>query len=190
VRVVRISCGVGVALHRWEVLAREDEVVGARGVLSLQPVSLDSENLSMLGDAEYRVTWKADGTRFMLLLMLDGTYLIDRRFQFRRVQMRFPSHAQRHNVTLLDGEMVVDVDIATGTATRRYLAYDIMSINKQPVVQLPFTKRFELIESEVVNPKRQLEVRRASHTSSPCALRVPGIQSLVLVFRQGWGLAN
>jgi mRNA-capping enzyme len=139
----------------------------------------------MLGDAEYRVTWKADGTRFMLLLMLDGTYLIDRRFQFRRVQMRFPSHAQRHNVTLLDGEMVVDVDIATGTATRRYLAYDIMCINQQSVVQLPFTKRFELIESEVVNPKRQLEVRSASHASLSCVLRLPAAPVPVLLFREG-----
>ena len=69
----------------------------------MQPVSLDSENLAMLGDADYRVTWKADGTRYMLLLMLDGSYLIDRRFQFRRVQMRFPAGNARHNVTLLDG---------------------------------------------------------------------------------------
>jgi hypothetical protein len=58
--------------------------------------------------------------------------------------------------------MVVDVDITMGTATRRYLVYDIMCINKQPVVQLPFTRRFELIETEVVIPKRQLEVRLRS----------------------------
>lgn len=66
-----------------------------------QPVSLDSQNLqllqvchlsgkwhrsivlflgcaSCLQDRRYYVTWKADGTRYMLLLRADGTYLIDR----------------------------------------------------------------------------------------------------------------
>lgn len=35
-----------------------------------------------------RVTWKADGTRYMLVLMRWGTYLIDRKFAIRRVQVR------------------------------------------------------------------------------------------------------
>ena len=38
----------------------------------------------------YWVTWKADGTRYMLLLLRWGTYLIDRKCAVRRVQMRWP----------------------------------------------------------------------------------------------------
>lgn len=34
------------------------------------------------------MTWKADGTRYMLVLMRWGTYLIDRKFAIRRVQVR------------------------------------------------------------------------------------------------------
>lgn len=58
-----------------------------------QPVSLDSTNLDLLGDRRYLVTWKADGTRYMLLLTQWGTYLIDRKFAVRRVQMRFRTPA-------------------------------------------------------------------------------------------------
>lgn len=35
-----------------------------------------------------QVTWKADGTRYMLLLCKWGVYVIDRSFRVRRVQMR------------------------------------------------------------------------------------------------------
>ena len=37
-----------------------------------------------------QVTWKADGTRYLLLLCMWGAYLVDRSFHVRRVQMRFP----------------------------------------------------------------------------------------------------
>lgn len=38
----------------------------------------------------YWVTWKADGTRYMLLINEYGTFLINRSYDIRRVQMRFP----------------------------------------------------------------------------------------------------
>lgn len=38
-----------------------------------------------------RVTWKADGTRYMLILLRWGTYLVDRKFAIKRVQMRWPT---------------------------------------------------------------------------------------------------
>ena len=48
------------------------------------------ENLQLLRQRYYYATWKADGTRYMMLITMDGCYLIDRSFNFRRVQMRFP----------------------------------------------------------------------------------------------------
>ena len=36
------------------------------------------------------MTWKADGTRYLLLVCIWGCYLVDRAFRVRRVQMRFP----------------------------------------------------------------------------------------------------
>lgn len=78
-------------------------------------------NLALLAEFRYRVTWKADGTRYMLFISLQGTYLIDRSGNVARVQMRFPTKVQKgprvdypvgppHRYTLLDGEMVMDHD--------------------------------------------------------------------------------
>ena len=46
-----------------------------------QPVSLDRQNLGMLRQELYKVTWKADGTRYMLLINFGDTYLVDTEFQ-------------------------------------------------------------------------------------------------------------
>lgn len=54
-----------------------------------QPVSLDRTNMALLRSRRYRVTWKADGTRYMLLLCKWGTYLLDRSFAVRRLQVGF-----------------------------------------------------------------------------------------------------
>ena len=53
-----------------------------------QPVSLDCQNLSLLHSERYWVTWKADGTRYMLLILNHGTYLVDRSFKVRRLQVQ------------------------------------------------------------------------------------------------------
>ncbi len=53
-----------------------------------QPISLDRQNLSLLKQERYAVTWKADGTRYMLLILKWGTYLVDRSFKVRRLQVR------------------------------------------------------------------------------------------------------
>ena len=51
------------------------------------------------------------------------------------MQMRFPNRSAAgkarsvHHMTLLDGEMVVDCDVTTGKQTRRFLAYDLMTLN-------------------------------------------------------------
>ena len=33
-----------------------------------QPVSLDRDRIRLLGEKPYRVSWKADGTRYMMLI--------------------------------------------------------------------------------------------------------------------------
>lgn len=66
-----------------------------------QPVSLAAANLALLRQRRYWVTWKADGTRYMLLLSKWGVYLIDRAFRVRRLQMRFPTPSKyAHPLTL------------------------------------------------------------------------------------------
>ena len=55
-----------------------------------QPVSLARENLPELSRQKYQVTWKADGTRYLLAIMPWGAYFIDRALGVQRAQARFP----------------------------------------------------------------------------------------------------
>ncbi|MCL7033136.1 hypothetical protein MKW94_027506 [Papaver nudicaule] len=121
------------------------------------PVSLDKKNLEYLGqtDRDYRVTWKADGTRYLMLLNSDGCYLIDRNFNFRKVQLRFPLAQGNgvHDLTLLDGEMVIDTHPETNKQVRRYLVFDVMSIDGESVIQRSFGERWEMLEQQVIGPR-------------------------------------
>lgn len=41
----------------------------------------------------YWVSWKADGTRYLLFIYCMGAYLVDRSFNVVRLEMRFPTRA-------------------------------------------------------------------------------------------------
>ncbi|KAG0500628.1 hypothetical protein HPP92_000700 [Vanilla planifolia] len=74
-----------------------------------------------------------------------------------RVQLRFPSRVDfegcyLHNFTLIDGEMIIDAVPDIGLK-RRYLAYDLIALNNQSVVKLPFSERWKLLEEEVIRPR-------------------------------------
>jgi mRNA-capping enzyme len=139
--------------------------VGARGHAQFpgsHPVSLNSENLQLLRQRYYYATWKADGTRYMMLITMDGCYLVDRNFNFRRVQMRFPcKHSSEglsektHHFTLLDGEMIIDTLPDSNKQERRYLIYDLMAVNGVSVVERPFYERWKMLEKEIIEPRNQ-----------------------------------
>ncbi|KAK9842283.1 hypothetical protein WJX81_004542 [Elliptochloris bilobata] len=150
------------------------EEVGRLFFPGSQPVSLARSNIGLLDERRYWVTWKADGTRYMLLLCHWGVYIIDRSFQIRRVQMRFPGRSAKgkprgvHHMTLLDGELVVDTDVTTGKLTRRFLAYDLMTLNTHSVTKRAFKERFAMLEKEVMEPRRaeRIEMERARASAS------------------------
>ncbi|KAE9600847.1 putative mRNA (guanine-N(7)-)-methyltransferase [Lupinus albus] len=139
--------------------------VGARGHAQFpgsHPVSLNRDNLQLLRQRYYYATWKADGTRYMMLITMDGCYLIDRNFNFRRVQMRFPCRStneglgeKTHHFTLLDGEMVIDTLPDSHKQERRYLIYDMMAINQVSIIERPFYERWKMLEKEVIEPRNQ-----------------------------------
>ena len=135
-----------------------------------QPVSLSLANSHLLSDRtlDYMVSWKADGTRYLLLLLHGGAYLLDRAGRVRRVQMRFPAGATEpgkphkplhtHEFTLLDGEMVVNVGPA-GERHLTFLAYDCCALGmtcseRGLMTARPFRERLAAIERHVVVPKR------------------------------------
>ncbi|TKY63429.1 mRNA-capping enzyme [Spatholobus suberectus] len=127
--------------------------VGARGHTQFpgsHPVSLNRDNLQLLRQRYYYATWKADGTRYMMLITMDGCYLIDRSFNFRRVQMRFPCRStndglgeKTHHFTLLDGEMV-------HLLKRNYRNFAIIAESRSI---RPFYERWKMLEKEVIEPR-------------------------------------
>ncbi|XP_010423938.1 PREDICTED: mRNA-capping enzyme isoform X1 [Camelina sativa] len=165
---------------------------GGRGCMQFpgsHPVSLDRESLQLLRQRYYYATWKADGTRYMMLLTIDGCYLIDRSFKFRRVQMRFPcKHSNGgmsdkvHHYTLLDGEMVIDTP--TGEqARRRYLVYDMVAINGESVVERTFCERWNMFVREVIGPRGAEKLRSHCYRYDlePFAVRMKGFWLLSTV---------
>lgn len=108
-----------------------------------QPVSMDMKNLQMLSEKPYRVSWKADGTRYMMLIkQKDEIYFFDRDNSCFQVSgIRFPCRDDLNTHiydTLVDGEMVIDKDKQTGKTTPRYLIYDVVSYNGDSYMEYEF----------------------------------------------------
>ncbi|KAI8483746.1 hypothetical protein Bbelb_385380 [Branchiostoma belcheri] len=123
-----------------------------QGFPGAQPVSMDRRNLSFLAQKPYKVSWKADGVRLMLLI--DGpqqVYLVDRdNTVFHAPQLTFPRRKEPDNHianTLLDGEMIIDK--VAGKDRPRYLAYDIIKFEGQPVGECDFSRRLLCIRKEI-----------------------------------------
>lgn len=97
-----------------------------------QPVSMDMNNIRLLNLKPYRVSWKADGTRYMMLILKENeVYFLDRDNSCFQVSgIRFPCHDNLHTHiydTLIDGEMVIDK--VNGLSIPRYLVYDVVFYN-------------------------------------------------------------
>lgn len=78
-----------------------------------QPVSMDLTNIRLLHENPYRVSWKADGTRYMMLILReDEVYFFDRdNACFQVSGIKFPCRDDLNThifETLIDGEMVID----------------------------------------------------------------------------------
>ncbi|XP_078504413.1 mRNA-capping enzyme isoform X2 [Lissotriton helveticus] len=131
---------------------------GGSGFPGAQPVSMDKQNLIFLEKKPYKVSWKADGTRYMMLI--DGkneVYMIDRDnsvFHVSHLEFPFRKDLRIHlSNTLLDGEMIIDK--VKGQVVPRYLIYDIIKFSGQPVGECDFNVRLSCIEKELIMPRHE-----------------------------------
>ncbi|XP_076349616.1 RNA guanylyltransferase and 5'-phosphatase mRNA capping enzyme [Tachypleus tridentatus] len=145
------------------------------GFPGCQPVSMDTDNINLLQLKPYKVSWKADGTRYMMLL--DGeneVYFIDRdNAVFQVSGLNFPKRKDpdKHICdTLLDGEMIIDkVD---GKNVPRYLVYDIVKFEGQQVGGTDFDRRLLCIKKEIIGPRIQaMEEGRIDRMTEPFSVR-------------------
>uniref|UniRef100_A0A336MHT3 mRNA-capping enzyme n=1 Tax=Culicoides sonorensis TaxID=179676 RepID=A0A336MHT3_CULSO len=123
-----------------------------------QPVSMDRNNIKLIQIKPYMVSWKADGTRYMMYIEQENEiYFFDRDFScFKVSNLRFPSRAdpQKHVTnTLLDGEMVIDK--VNGLSIPRYLVYDIIKFENEDIGSKSFYDRLKCIDKEIIGPRHE-----------------------------------
>ncbi|XP_028402257.1 mRNA-capping enzyme-like [Dendronephthya gigantea] len=121
-----------------------------------QPVSMDVHNIGFLNKKLYRVTWKADGVRYMMYIKgLHEIYLIDRdNAVFEAPQLTFPQRKVPHSHvqdTLLDGELVMDKN--DDQLTPRYLIYDIVRFQGQAIGKMSHDVRMRCIDIDIIGPR-------------------------------------
>lgn len=145
------------------------------GFPGAQPVSMDKQNIKLLEQKPYKVSWKADGTRYMMLI--DGAnevFMIGRDnsvFHVSNLEFPFRKDLRVHlSNTLLDGEMVIDR--VNGQAVPRYLIYDIIKFNAQPVGDCDFNTRLQCIEREIISPRHEkMKTGLIDKTQEPFSVR-------------------
>ncbi|PVD31857.1 hypothetical protein C0Q70_07276 [Pomacea canaliculata] len=140
-----------------------------------QPVSMDMKNLEYLKLKPYMVSWKADGTRYLMLI--DGpnqVFMIDRDnavFHVRDLQFPRRKDLKSHIFdTLVDGEMILDK--VGEQNVPRFLIYDIIKFEGQDVGHTDFNRRLLCIEKEIVGPRNaKMQQGLLDRASQPFSVR-------------------
>eukprot|EP00922_Rhytidocystis_sp_ex-Travisia-forbesii_P055142 GHVS01081665.1.p1 GENE.GHVS01081665.1~~GHVS01081665.1.p1 ORF type:complete len:538 (-),score=116.90 GHVS01081665.1:296-1909(-) len=149
-----------------------------------QPVSLSKANLMELSRQPYVACEKSDGIRYLLFAASKSVFLVDRKQDVRVLKMHLPRRGllhEAHQVTLLDGELVMDaVEIMEEVAVEgeedgnkveirkktkivkrvtnevRYLIYDAISIQRDVSLrERNLLYRLNQIAVEVIQPYNQ-----------------------------------
>jgi mRNA-capping enzyme len=129
-----------------------------KGFPGAKAVSMDRNNIKLLHKKPYKVSWKADGTRYMMLIQQAGDiYFFDRDnscFQVDGLKFLHPKDLNRHiKNTLLDGEMVIDK--FEGKSYPRYLAYDIIRFENEDFTKKSFEDRLNAIKNKIIMPRHE-----------------------------------
>ncbi|KAE9414727.1 hypothetical protein Angca_002783 [Angiostrongylus cantonensis] len=162
------------------------ELCGAKrdGFPGLQPVSLersrDNDNLKLLAQRPYMVSWKADGMRYMIYICDENeVYAFDRDNEVFLIQgLSFPHRKHpRHVVnTLVDAEMIIDhVKDENGKTVDlpRLLIYDIIHFEDVHVGKDNFDIRFMCIRRELIEPRNSaIKAGRIRKDREPMSVRV------------------
>uniref|UniRef100_A0A0A9WYI1 mRNA-capping enzyme n=2 Tax=Lygus hesperus TaxID=30085 RepID=A0A0A9WYI1_LYGHE len=149
----------------------------SNGFPGSQPVSMDRKNIQLLKEKPYRVSWKADGVRYMMMILGENqVFFVDRDnsvFEVSGMTFVWRKDLTKHlTETLLDGEMVIDKH--DGKNIPRYLVYDILMSNGMDVSEFRFfPERMQVIDMDVVRPRNQAILEgKIDKLSEPFSVRV------------------
>ncbi|KAI3383163.1 hypothetical protein SNEBB_002338 [Seison nebaliae] len=117
-----------------------------------QPVSMTVDNIELIKRFAYLVTWKADGTRYLLYIDdNEFVYMFDRdNYVYHIDRLTFLSKKSLKR-TLLDGELVIDK--TENKDVPRFLIYDIIMLNGTIVGDRVFPVRLDIIDAEIISPR-------------------------------------
>eukprot|EP00041_Stephanoeca_diplocostata_P003909 m.39318 g.39318 ORF g.39318 m.39318 type:complete len:317 (-) comp14706_c0_seq5:826-1776(-) len=151
---------------------------------------MDTDRLQYVLSEDYLMSWKADGTRYMLMIADRHTYLIGRDNTVFHVHPGpwFPrptwdakqdptQYHKVHRNALIDGEMVVDEfkDPKTGKRQQRarYLAYDLIMCGDRRYNDKPYHERLKVLDREVFKPRAKFRAHKdAPTTPEPFSIRL------------------
>ncbi|KAJ7087882.1 mRNA capping enzyme [Mycena epipterygia] len=148
-----------------------------------QPVSFAKGDLAKLESQDFWVCEKSDGIRVLLLVHTDlnsksqTVYLIDRKNIYYELQGLFFPHHENPQIplqnTVVDGELVFDVDPRTNHETLRFLAFDCLVVNNQNIMSRPLDKRYGRLNEWFYKPFAKMK-RDHSHVTQthPFDIRV------------------
>ncbi|THH30347.1 hypothetical protein EUX98_g3822 [Antrodiella citrinella] len=152
-----------------------------------QPVSFGTGDLDKLEQKDFWVCEKSDGIRVLLLVQTNfvtqeqAVYLIDRHNSYRQLTgLFFPHHADPLKPlrnTIVDGELVVDVDPLTKQETLRYLAFDCLVVDDQNVMARPLDKRYG--SAPLVSLSSRIKVKTVQmsyHADDVFRIDIPALQ--------------
>jgi mRNA guanylyltransferase len=114
------------------------------------PSALERSKIKLLQKGDYWVSEKSDGLRYLLFIVDQGSYLVDRRMDFYQIH-KFPLLIElfgASGVTLLDGEMVRNLR----TGKLMYLIFDILALNGQTNIGMyNLSERLGIVGKKVVS---------------------------------------
>ncbi|KAF8508398.1 mRNA capping enzyme [Gautieria morchelliformis] len=125
-----------------------------------QPISFGRKDLIRLEHEDYWVCEKSDGVRVLVFVRQEdntsAVYLIDRHDQYRMVSgYYFPFNEDPRRPlgdTILDGELVLDMNPKTQQETLRLLIFDCLVINEQNVMSKPLSSRYGRLHQWFYDP--------------------------------------
>ncbi|WVR05003.1 hypothetical protein IAU60_002015 [Kwoniella sp. DSM 27419] len=127
-----------------------------------QPISFTSSSLELLEGKDFWVCEKSDGVRVMILVVMNGmtgnqeVWLIDRKERYFSISdLHFPHWENIDKPlgeTILDGELVIDIDPKTGAETLRFYAFDCLVLNGDNIMKKPLLSRYGRLRDWVIKP--------------------------------------
>lgn len=126
-----------------------------------QPVTLLKNTESRLKDnPTYRATYKSDGTRYFMLCIEGQSYLVDRKLEFRQVNVRM---VNRRGVplqhTLLDGELVKEEIEPPETNEMNFLIFDIVQFEELDLIENNWDTRMDYVSKGCIEFRRMWKER-------------------------------